>query len=213
MSGDELVLTDCPMTAFRKIAGVGVRNIAGRSISGITILVTHTHGDHAGGIGTLIHYSYYVLHIPVTVIAPSEDVASDLFFLADRLEGCSPKGYTIMTAAQADKVWLTGAVPTRHSPELTGRCFGYRLNIDGRNVIYTGDTAEIDPFLPYIADGTVVYSDVSLNGSHVHISFDELCAKLSGLKIELYLMHIDDPVKLADLIKDTEIKIAPLFDA
>ena len=60
----QLILLDCPMSAFHRI-----RHFQ-KQYDGITVLVTHTHSDHCGGIPMLIHYAKHVFCIPVTVIAP-----------------------------------------------------------------------------------------------------------------------------------------------
>ena len=210
--GNELVLIDLPMSSFRKLRKYGTDTLSGISSPDITVLVTHTHGDHTGGIPTFIHYAFYILHRKVTVIAPSEEVAADLRFLAERLEGCRPEAYDLITAKEAARPWLLDVIPTRHSPELEGRCFGYRLNVNGQNVVYTGDTAVIEPFLPYLGKGSLLYSDSSAHDSAVHINVSELIEKTDGLDIKLYLMHLDDPEKIAEAASGSNALIAPLFE-
>ena len=63
--GSDLVLIDCPMSAVHKVCGVGADKLAGTRVNRIIVLITHTHSDHVGGLGMLIHYCFYVLHIPV----------------------------------------------------------------------------------------------------------------------------------------------------
>ena len=149
VNGSTLYLIDCPMSSFNIIRKLGLSwfSPAG-NISSIHILVTHTHSDHIGGIPMLIHYAYYVWHVPVTVGAPSEEVLSDLRFVFERLEGCASEAYTLTTADSFDIV--EAVIPTTHTPELEGRCFGFSLNLGGRTVVYTGDTNTLLPFLPYI---------------------------------------------------------------
>ena len=84
----QLILIDCPMSSFHRLKELGPENLVGGPVDQIQILVTHTHGDHIGGIPMLIHYCYYILHIPVVVGAPSEEVRKDLEFFIERLEGC-----------------------------------------------------------------------------------------------------------------------------
>ncbi len=210
--GAELVLIDCPMSSFDKLRRLGADNIAGISGAELTVIVTHTHGDHVGGIPMLIHYAYHVLKRGVTVIAPSDEVAADLRFLIDRLEGCSPDAYELLTADKAGRPWLLGVVPTSHSPSLEGRCFGYRLRVNGKNVVYTGDTSSVDPFLPYLEPGTYFYSEVSLHRTPVHIYIDDLLAKTAGLDIKLFLMHLDDAEKTAEAIRSSSAELAPLYE-
>ena len=210
MNGDELVLIDFPMSSFYKLRLMLERERI--SAARCTVLVTHTHGDHVGGIPTLIQYAYYVIHRRVDVIAPSDEVAEDLRCLIARIEGCAADAYTIMTAKEAKRDWLLGTIPTKHAPELEGRCFGYLLDVDGSRVVYTGDTAVIEPFLPYLEDGVKLYADVSLRSTPVHLHLDELRKAVSGRNIEVYLMHLGDENAVKDATAGTDMKLAPLED-
>ena len=209
--GDELVLIDCPMSSFDKIRRYGADTLAGSPGSGVSVLVTHTHGDHVGGIPTLIQYMFYMHGRPITVIAPSAEVADDLGILIGRIEGCDSSAYRIITADMAERDWLRDVIPTVHTPQLAGRCFGYRLTVDGENVVYTGDTRVIEPFLPYLSGGTYLYSDASSCNNDVHISVGELLEKTKGYDIRLFLMHLDDPEAIEEMIKGTGAELAPLY--
>ena len=228
VDGDRMVLIDCAMDGFHKIRRMGPEKLAKlylaeeaddddtaeKRIREFVVLVTHTHGDHVGGVPMLIHYAYYVLKMPVTVIAPSEEVRTDIACLLDRLEGCAPGGYRLTTVDEADYEWLKCAILTKHAPELDGRCFGYQLTLGGRNVIYTGDTCTLDPFLPYIDEGTVLYTEVSAFDTPVHFYVGSLLQKeeyLKAKKAEVYLMHLDDQETILEKTKDTGFKPAPLF--
>ena len=51
---NDMVLIDFSLEAFPKL-----RRLDFSGIKTIYVLVTHTHGDHISGIGTLIHYAYF----------------------------------------------------------------------------------------------------------------------------------------------------------
>lgn len=211
VNGNELVLVDFPMSSFMKLRRFGADKLAGVKNADITVIVTHTHGDHAGGVATLIHFAFYVLHRKVTVIAPSEEVAADLKYLIERIEGCDPEGYELVTADKAQRPWLLDVIPTTHAPQLAGRCFGYHLLVEGNNVVYTGDTATIEPFLPYLTAGTYLYADSAASGSPVHLGVTELLEKVRGLDIHLYLMHLDQPGTIFDIAEGSGALAAPLY--
>ena len=203
-----LVLLDCPMSAFHKI-----RHMEPRAGS-ITVLVTHTHSDHCGGIPMLIHYAKHWLHVPVTVAAPTAEVAADLRYLIERLDGCSPDASTLITRDALHADGFCGAVPVAHSEALAGRCFGYRLRIAGADVIYTGDTASRAPFLPYLHAGAYLYTETATFNSGVHLFVDDLLPELKRLTAEgvhVYLMHLDDEKMLAEKIKGSGAEFAPLY--
>ena len=76
IENDELVLIDCPMSAFIRLND---KNLA--LFDHIYVLVTHTHGDHSGGIGMLIDLLQFSVKTPITLVAPSQEVEADLFYL------------------------------------------------------------------------------------------------------------------------------------
>ena len=211
VNGSELVLIDFPLSSFMKMRRIGADKLSGVKNADLTVIITHTHGDHAGGVATLIHYAFYIMHRKVTVIAPSDELAADLKYLIERIEGCDPAGYELITADKAERPWLIGVIPTIHTPQLAGRCFGYNLLVEGNNVVYTGDTAVIEPFLPYLTAGTYLYSDSSASGSRVHIGISELLEKVRGLDIHLYLMHLDQPGTIFDIAEGSGALAAPLY--
>ena len=141
----ELILLDCPMGALSKIKRMDLD-----SYSHVYVLVTHTHGDHISGIGMLIDYFYFLVHTPVTIVAPGEAVYQDLSYFLKNIEGCGDSWYELITADTLSKPWFGGAIPTTQSEELAGKCFGYRLLIEGNTVVYTGDTSTLVPFQKHI---------------------------------------------------------------
>lgn len=205
---DELVLLDCPMTAFHALKHSDLTKGAAR----IRIFVTHTHSDHIGGIPLLIHYAYYFLKLPVTVCAPSEEVRGDLACLLERIEGCRPESYTLELAADAP--FAVDAIPTEHVPSLSGRCFGYHLHLDGQDIVYTGDTSTLEPFLPYLHTGAELYTEASCSGSPVHLSLERILPELRELHdrgVRIFLMHLDNEEQTETLIRGTGISLAPLW--
>lgn len=211
--GSRLVMFDCPMSAFQRLKQAGPDRLAGgRKVESITVLITHTHSDHAGGIGMLVHYCCYVLDIPVEIVAPSEDVAEDIRLILLRLEGCSKDAFRIIAPGQSGTGFVP--VPTTHSPELSGRCFGWYGDIGGKRVVYTGDTNTLEPFLPCLTDGAYLYTEASAYDSPVHLYISKLEKIIPGLTargIKVYLMHLDDEEKLADAADKLGAELAPLF--
>lgn len=203
-----LVLLDCPMSAFAKLKE---KNLA--AYDRIVVLVTHTHGDHSSGIGMLVDYCYFVAKTPITVVVPCEAVCSDIRFLLRNLEGCNDAWYELLLAEDIHETWFRKAVPTTHSEELAGKCFGYVLSVKGQNVVYTGDSNTIDPFLPYLQAGTYLYTEISAGLSPVHIHVDAAKQKITELTnagVKVFLMHMDDEEKIDKSMKGSGAVFAPL---
>ncbi len=213
--GKELILIDCAMTSFFRLMQTPREKLTPSGPADrITVIVTHTHGDHVGGIPMLILYAYYVWHIPVTVAAPSEEVLTDLRYLIERLEGCRSDAYTPVLAGTLTK-WVKAVIPTEHARELSGRCFGYLLCIDGQQIIYTGDTRTLEPFKPYLDRAEQLFTDASSRASEVHLCLAdniEYLDRLTQNGMEVYVMHMDNEALIGEMIKDTGLRMAPLSE-
>ena len=183
----------------------------------IYILITHTHGDHAGGVGMMLQYVWFAsgMNKRATIVAPSEEVKEDLILLLNRIEGCEPEWYNITKAADLEKEWLIQVVPTKHTKPLDGKCFGYQLNVDGCNVVYTGDTATLEPFVPMLCKGSVLYAEAATFRSDVHLFLEDMLPIFNDLinnGINVYLMHLDREDVVNEMIEGTLIKLAPLYE-
>ena len=196
-----MVLLDCSDTAFKKICSTYKLNLS--SVSKIFVLITHTHGDHVGGLGLFVQYSYFVFNKKITVVAPSPEVADDLITLL-QIEGCNDDWYNIITTAGIEnEPWFGSCIPTTHVPLLEGKCFGYQLVVDGKIVVYTGDTSILAPYEPFLVQGAELYVDTSLQESTVHLSLFKNVQSFLDLYhngVMIYLMHIDDLRGIEDLL-------------
>ncbi len=163
----------------------------------------------------LIHYAFYIWHIPVVVGAPSEEVRKELEFYLNVMEGCH--GYELTTSASIDR-WVLDVILTKHSPELKGKCFGYRLKVNDKTCIYTGDTATLKPYKPFL-DGEdaadELYTEISINDTPVHLYIEDEIDYLKDLTssgIRVFLMHLDNEKIIKERIDGTGIELAPLYE-
>ena len=209
---NELVLIDCPATSYQK-----VKKMNWEQYDNIYILITHTHGDHSGGVGTMLQYVWFASYMKkkVTIVAPSEEVKEDLLLLLMRIEGCEQDWFDIITADELNKKWFIAAVPTTHVKPLEGRCFGYHLNIHGNNVVYTGDTATLEPFKSLLKRGSFLYTEAAYYKSAVHMHLKDMLAEYISFAesgVHVYLMHLDVEEEIKKMTADTPLKLAQLYD-
>ena len=195
----EIVIIDLPVSTFQKLKSRNLDNY-----DELYVLITHTHGDHIGGLGLFVQYAFWTFRKTVTIIAPSNSVAKDISTLFV-IEGIEPSWYDLIVPKQLDKPWIICALPTNHSYQLHRKCFGYLLKVNGEDVLYTGDTCTLEPFLSYLRKGFLLYVDTSVHDGMVHLKLD--CAlpeliKLTKQGVKVYLMHLDDIESAEEIIKD-----------
>lgn len=203
---NELVLIDCPATSYQK-----VKKMDWALYDNIYILITHTHGDHSGGVGTMLQYVWFASYMKkkVTIVAPSGEVKEDLLLLLMRIEGCEQAWFNIITADELDKKWFIAAVPTTHVRLLEGKCFGYHLNIHGNNVVYTGDTATLEPFNPLLKNDSFLYTEAAFYKSNAHLYLKDMLPEFINLAdcgVNIFLMHLDDEDEIKKMIGDSPLK-------
>ena len=197
----DLVIIDCSMSSFQRL-----NNWDLSIYDHIYVLVTHTHGDHISGIGMLIDLLNFTVKTPITVVAPSEEVESNLKYWLSNVEGCNDEWYELISCDKLSKEWFKASIATKHTEELDGKCFGYNLTIEGNNVVYTGDTGTLEPFEQYITPGTYLYTEVSAKMTPVHLFCESIHDKLKDYVasgVHVYLMHMDDEEKILECLNDT----------
>lgn len=186
----EIVIIDCPVTTFQKLKHIDLMYY-----KKIYVLVTHTHGDHIGGLGLFVQYAFFTLKKPITIVAPSVEVANDILTILT-IEGNLPSWCELVTVANVkEKEWFGECILTKHSPQLESKCFGYHLTVDSQNIVYTGDTSTIVPFLPYLVEGSILYVDTSVYYGMIHLKLEDALADFLALNakgVKVYLMHLDD---------------------
>lgn len=202
----EMVIIDLPATAFFKLKKMDLSNY-----ENFYVLVTHTHDDHIGLLGLWIMYTFFTLKKPVIIVAPSQAIADDLSTVLT-IGGNDPSWYKIVLAEDVkEKEWFKAAIPTQHAPHLKGKCFGYNLIIDNKNVVYTSDTLTLVPYLPYLTTDSILYTEASINDGSVHLLIKDTLEDLISLTkkgIKIYLMHLDDVSAAEKIIADyPEIEI------
>jgi ribonuclease BN (tRNA processing enzyme) len=116
------------------------------------VFVSHLHGDHFAGIPFLFLEHRYLEQraTPLQVVGPP-GLEQQMEALADALYSsgiCSSQGIPVEYPEMPDgtPVEIAGArvssFPVRHAPEM--QCRGVRVEMDGRTVVYTGDTEWFD---------------------------------------------------------------------
>ena len=181
-----------------------------------SVILTHLHADHAGGIETMAYTAGYVtqcplrIHIPPSLWLDFSDLVEaalkhaigeadsygqflDVFCAQDRPGApASQTEDAIGHGGSAGWAEVNGVsvewIGTPHAPGMPS----YSLWLDG-DVFYSGDiTFEEDFLCDALSRCRIAFLDSSFRGNGaVHATFDDLCALPANLKQKVWLMHYD----------------------
>ena len=185
---DSLTLIDCGYSVFNEIKDKFDFN----KYNDINIIITHLHNDHAGSLSQVVLYLYFVYNKNVTIISKCSMIRKYL-----EITGTPEDAYELK-----DNLDNLTFIKTEHVKYLD--TYGFKINVDGKNIIYTGDTKILDPFLPFLDNVDEFYVDVSKYGG-AHLKIDDVLDLLKKIKdkgTEVILMHLDDKKYIEKITKD-----------
>ena len=203
IDNNQLFLIDCGESIYERLDERGLLN----SVESINLMITHTHSDHVGSLGTLLMKSFYALHKPVNIILPEN--AKHLHNIEDILRGfgCAKQLYKYVDEKEFDRKYETFQEiryrETSHCDELDS--YGLLFTTKKGIVYYSGDTREIKQIKALIDSNEQIdklYIDTTTanypGNVHLYIGFlQELIP--NELKNRVYCMHLnnDDCIKQA----------------
>lgn len=194
--GKDLILIDCGCTVFHKIQELNL--LEGKE--NINIIITHTHPDHAGSLGDIIFYVYYILKNRVNIFHPNKQHMENFLSCI----GVNKDMYILNSLDNEDiKVDEIGAVniefmKSTHVEEIPA--YSFIMNIGGKKFYYSGDSSD----LPRViidklrnADIQRIYQDTSgldFPGC-VHMPFRKLCEVVQkDIRSNVFCMHLDKSI-------------------
>ncbi|MDP3548601.1 MAG: MBL fold metallo-hydrolase [Phreatobacter sp.] len=211
LTGDDgtVMLIDCGATSLLAMQRA---NIDRNAIS--TILLTHFHGDHAGGLPFFLLDALFESRrtAPLTIAGPT-GVRERVSTITDTAfpgfgTNTFPFPITYVEVTPEAPAALAGAQVTAFSvdhDQRAGPCQGYRIARDGKLFAYSGDTTWTDTLLP-LADG----ADVLLVECYTydkplknHLDWMTLSARLPDLKAKRIILTHMGPQMLANRDKAT----------
>ena len=219
VEGDELFLIDCGENTFGKL----LENKVLENIKTINLMITHTHSDHVGSLGSLVGYSFYVLRQPVNIILP--DNAKHLSSIGKVLSGvgCTTQMYYYKDEKTFDEKYENFQkiryIETKHCDELNS--YGILFATQKGKVYYSGDTREIDTIKTLIDSGQPIdkiYIDTTTNNfsSNPHLYIGILQRTIpEEMKSQVYCMHFndDDCIEQAKILGFNVVEIEKTDDS
>lgn len=202
-AGTETMLLDCGATSLVALNRAG---IARNPIS--TLLFTHFHGDHFGGLPAFLLDAQFVSRRsePLTIAGPAGVEHRALHALETDFPGASGNRWrfpiTFVEVTPEAPATLAGlsaeAFPMVHD-ERAGPCQGYRLARGGKVFAFSGDTAWTQALIPLAAGADVLlvecytYDQVLAN----HLDYRTLAAHRGELATPRIILTHMGPAMLA----------------
>ena len=196
VENNQLFLIDCGESIFERLVESGVLE----SVEAINLMITHTHSDHIGSLGSLAMYSFYTLHKPLNIILPEN--AKHLPNIEKILSGfgCTEPMYNYVDEKAFDGKNKTFEkiryFETSHCDELN--CYGLLFTTQKGIVYYSGDTREINTIKALLASGQPIdklYIDTTTANfpSNVHLYIGILQEAIpEELRSRVYCMHLNN---------------------
>lgn len=189
-------LVDCGPTVLQglKRAGVDPARID-------FVCLSHLHGDHFGGVPFLFMDFLYASKRtrPLTIYGPpaTERRVQGLFGALYERQATEPTtfpvAYVELPGARAIDVQgvRIEAFAVPHVSELV--CYGYRMTVGGRTIVYSGDSGWTDDFIARTQGADLFVCECSTYETQlgIHVAYPEIAARAAALGCRrLVLTHL-----------------------
>jgi ribonuclease BN (tRNA processing enzyme) len=208
-------LFDCGASTLPAMKAIGIDRLA---ID--TILITHFHGDHFGGIPFFILDAMYVAKRtrPLTIAGPPGLAEWYARLMAAEFPGDRTLPFELhLHEVAIGKRQEIGCKAARGLPvtpyhvihdDLVGPCLAYRVEVEGKTICYSGDTEWTDALnvAAHGADLFVCECYMFERASPTHMNYETLREKLPQIGAKrVVLTHMSEPMlaRLGEVEQET----------
>lgn len=140
------------------------------------------HNDHAGSLSQFILYLWFVCNKKANIISNCKNIKEYL-----NITGTPEIAYNLIKSTKNIEF-----IKTEHVKYLDS--YGFKMNVNGRKIVYTGDTNTLQPFKKYLNDANEFYIDISKYGG-AHLKIEDVIEELqiiANKNVNIFFMHFDD---------------------
>ena len=177
--GNSLLLIDCGETVYERLNMYNLLD----GVDNIYLLVTHTHSDHIGSVGTLANYYYLSLNKKIHIILDyNSKIKEDIKTLL-RIFGLEEHMYYIETPDFLDNKFSSFKKVRYQEITHCTQLISYAciFDTDDGEIFYTGDTNDISVLknlLTRIDKIDKIFVDTNTSSLPVHLNVDLLAATI-----------------------------------
>ncbi len=196
IENNELFLIDCGESVFKAL----MENEILKGITKINIMITHTHSDHVGSLGTLLTYTYFTLKQRVNIIVRDDGQNIPSLEMILKGFGCPTDSYSYTSEQNYDNRYKSFSkirfIRAIHSEGLD--CNSLIFHTSSKIVYYSGDSKYEDTIKSLIQDETSackLYIDVTndITSANVHLHIDRLNNIVPpAVRKKIYCMHFNN---------------------
>lgn len=196
---NKMILIDCGETIARKIIKENILE----DIDELYILISHTHSDHVGSLGTLLFYSTYNKGIKNNLVLPNnKEYINNLKAYLKLVDISSEvKFIDANTLKETFKFKTFHILKATHVKRLPCYCFVFE---DEENLIYySADNSNIEYIKHFLSiEKAKIYTEIcddpKLSEEHLELGLLEKATSVLQRK-RIYLMHINESLNEEEL--------------
>lgn len=177
------LLIDCGETTMQKLYFSDILD----DVHTVNILITHTHSDHVGSLGSFIFHCSGKNIPTVNVIYPNVEVMKTLC----ELFGTLSRVTNFLTPEQVSDFPIKEYKNLHEKME----AYGYLMELDGKKVYYSGDSKSIhQELVDMLINGEIdyFYQDLREKENPFHLSFGEIEKLIpEEFRSKVICMHFD----------------------
>lgn len=210
IENDKLFLVDCGETMFETLVKQDILT----KVKEVYVVISHTHGDHCGSLGSLGLYCQFVLHTRLKIIVPHDEAYKTSLIQLMTIFGNTDKAYECLYEEEIDGRFeaFTSVRYEQTKHDYMLMCYSLVFETPEGSVFYSADTRTVENLLSFIENHEKIQriymeaTDLDIPGD-VHLNIDILNQSLpEKVRDKVWMMHVRSD-QCIDRIKALELHV------